>query len=262
MRARREAENSGCWPEGPQNPLFGHGEVHLWAAALDIPEPALARLAESLSSLETERAARFHFARHRDRFIAGRGFLRLVLARYLQVDPAALEFSYGAQGKPALAGIHSQNGLHFNLAHSDNLALLGVTRLGSVGVDVERLRALSDADELVARFFSPRESAAFGRLATEQKPVAFFNLWTRKEAWLKATGEGIGSLLSQVEVSFLPDDPARLLKLPESLPYQQSWLLEGLHPCPGFVGALALAAKAAKLKCWFWSGSRSSSLNE
>jgi 4'-phosphopantetheinyl transferase len=117
-------------------------------------------------------------------------------------------------------------------------------------VDVERMRILADVEELVARFFSPTECSQFRNLPAEQKPAGFFNLWTRKEAWLKATGEGITHLLNQVEVSFLPSGPARLLRLPEAYLNDTSWSLYELVPRPGFVGALAFAGDAPTIHCW------------
>ncbi len=228
---------------------FEAAEVHVWAAALDIPAPGLKQAAACFSPSEMERAARFHFGLHRDRFVAGRSLLRILLGRYLGVVPAAIEFTAGINGKPALAGPFTQCALEFNLAHSENLALLAVTRAGPVGVDVEAARPLDDFVELVERFFSPRERWLFRRLPDDQKPAAFFNLWTRKEAWLKATGEGIAGLLNRVEVSFLPGEQARLLEVPRKLAAGRSWQLCDLSPAVGFVGALALGAAELRVRC-------------
>jgi 4'-phosphopantetheinyl transferase len=195
-----------------------------------------------LSNDERERAARFHFDRHRNRFIAGRGILRSLLASYLDCQPDDVQFSYGPNGKPALAGKFAGSKFNFNLAHSESLALIAVTRLDAVGIDVEKIRPVTDASELVERFFSPRENALFQQLADDQKSIAFFNLWTRKEAWLKATGEGIGQLLALVEVTFLPSEPARFLGLPRHHAAKTNWLVRELSPAPDFVGAIALPA--------------------
>ncbi|HEV2393476.1 MAG TPA: 4'-phosphopantetheinyl transferase superfamily protein [Verrucomicrobiae bacterium] len=168
-----------------------------------------------MSDDEIQRAGRFHFEQHRNRFIAGRGLLRAVLARYLCAAPKQIKFAYGTNGKPCLAKSTGGDNLEFNLAHSEDVALLAVTRTFPVGIDVERIRPMPDAAELVARFFSPRESAIFRGLPSEEQSSAFFSLWTRKEALLKATGEGIGHLLNQVEVSFLPGEPVRIIRMPE-----------------------------------------------
>lgn len=240
------------WPAPPPEWRLGQTDVHVWSASLEVSPAARRSFAALLSAAERQRAARFHFEPHRQRFIVGRGWLRRLLGRYLETDPAALELTYSPQGKPSLGGAFAHAGLHFNLAHSENLALLAVTRLGSVGVDVETVRPLADAEELVERFFSQRESGLFRQLPEDQKPTAFFHLWTRKEAWLKATGEGIAHSLNLVEVSFLPGEPARLLHLPVPLAGTVPWTLQHLAPAPGFAGALAIAAQEARLQCWRW----------
>ena len=226
----------------------GHSRVHLWSLSLSLPPAALAQAASLLAPSEAERAARFRFEGGRERAIAGRGQLRAILGRCLGAEPAGLEFSYGPRGKPALAGVWSGSGWHFNLAHSSDRALLAVTRSGPVGVDVERIRPLREVGPAVSRFFSPRESAAFQALVAEQKPEAFFRLWTRKEAWLKATGEGITESLDRVEVSFLPGEPAQLLSLPGGAAALSGWRLHDFDPGPGFAAALAVVAGAGPIQ--------------
>jgi len=225
-------------------------EVHVWAAVLDLTQATIGRLEASLSLAERERAARFRFEVHKNRFIVGRGLVRYLLAWYLGAEPSALDFVYGPHGKPSLANRFGGTGLQFNLAHSEDLALVAITRAGVIGIDVERIRVLDDAEELVARFFSANETAAFRNLTAELKPAAFFSLWTRKEAWLKATGEGIARALHRVEVSFLPGEPARLIRLPSDLGNSECWFMQDLVPAPGFAAALALAANEATLHCW------------
>lgn len=192
----------------------GLDDVHFWICSLDLPSSVLNRFRAVLSLAELQRACTFRFAEHRDRFIAGRGIMRTLLGQYLRADPAKVEFAYGPSGKPFLCGRFRESELKFNLAHSENLAVFAITCGRAIGVDIERIRPVTGLDELVARYFSAREMTLFYGLPSEQKLVAFFNLWTRKEAWLKATGEGIGRLLNQVEVSFMPGEPARLLTLP------------------------------------------------
>jgi 4'-phosphopantetheinyl transferase len=238
------------WPEPPGLPDLDQNAVHVWAAALDGEASSVEGF---LTPAELDRAARFHFDLHRRRFIVGRGSLRVILGRYLQAESRTLEFSYGPHGKPALAGAFAASGLYFNLAHSEDLALLAVTRLGPVGVDLEKVGPLDDMDELVARFFSPRENSRFAQLSKEQKPSAFFNLWTRKEALLKATGEGIGQSLNQVEVSFLPGEPAKLLTLPDHFSQGTRWSLHNLHLDDHFAGALVVDGEKINLRCWRWN---------
>jgi 4'-phosphopantetheinyl transferase len=238
------------WPESSDQPALGASDVHVWATSLEADAAAWGKF---LSPPEQDRAARFHFELHRRRFIVGRGWLRVILGRYLQAEPQLVQFVCSAHGKPELSGSFSSSGLRFNLAHSEDLAVLAVTRLGPVGVDLEKIVPLEDVDELVARFFSSRENNSFQQLPSEQKPNAFFSLWTRKEAWLKATGEGIAHSLNLVEVSFLPDEPAKLLSMPPHLSQGFYWSLHNLSPAAQFAAALAVAGESIKLQCWRWN---------
>jgi 4'-phosphopantetheinyl transferase len=240
------------WPAPPQVHELGPTDIHVWATLLDLPSDALAQFASTLAPLEAERAENFRFPRHRNRFVAARGCLRAILASYLGCTPADLEFGFGPNGKPVLDGGFASKGVHFNQAHSEELLLVAVTRAGPVGIDVERIRELPDVEQLVARFFSRRESDAFQCLGPEQRTTCFFNLWTRKEAWLKATGQGIGQSLSLVEVAFLPGEPARLLSIDGKKKLAAHWQLHDLAPAPGFAAALATTARTARLSCWTW----------
>jgi len=247
------------WPPPSGALQLAQTDVHVWAVSLDGDSAIFEKL---LSAPELKRAAAFHFEVHRRRFTIGRGLLRLILSRYLGLQPELVEFAYGPQGKPELsAGVHS-NGLRFNLAHAEDLAIVAITRLGSVGVDLEKIAPLKDADDLVGRFFSAGENARFQQLSTEQKAPAFFNLWTRKEAWLKATGEGIGHSLHLVEVSFLPGEPARLLSVPKHLSQGARWSLYELKPAAHFTAALAIAGEPSNVQCWRWDQTLPSSLKE
>lgn len=228
-------------------------EVHVWAFDLNVSTCELERLKSVLSPHEVERSARFHFDRHRNHYIAAHGGLREVIARYLSLAPNNLEFDHGPRGKPFLAGSVNSSGLQFNLAHSEAFALLAISPQARVGVDVEHVRTLPDAEELVARFFSSREASQFRALSHHQRDEAFFNLWTRKEAWLKATGEGIGHLLAEVEVSFLPAAPARLLSLPNGYNEGLKWSLISIAPAKGFVGAVAVETGEAKPSFHAWN---------
>jgi 4'-phosphopantetheinyl transferase len=233
------APDAIIWPVPPDKVALGAIDVHVWAAPLEQPPSLVSRCAAVLSPDEVERASRFRFDKHRNRFIVGRAMLRSLLGEYLDCLPRQLEFVYGVHGKPALTGEFPE-ALHYNVAHSDDILLVAVTRVGAVGVDVEQIRPVSEADELVERFFSPRENALFKKLSPDQKSIAFFNLWTRKEAWLKATGEGIAHSLNRVEVTFLPGEAPELLALPQNSGSKNDWILRELIPATGFTGALAL----------------------
>lgn len=237
---------------GPATLPKGRPTIHVWAASLSVSPEALDTFISWLSADELSRAARFHFPVHRDRFIAGRGLIRRLLASYLNRQPHTLTFNYGPKGKPALSGSAGTVPLSFNAAHSEDLLLIAVSREGLLGVDVEEIRPLPEFNDLVERFFCRSEHSQFGQLPSGEKPAAFFNLWTRKEAWLKATGEGIAHLLSQVEVSFLPAEPARLIQLPHLYSQGTSWFLYELTPKTGFAAALAVGGQEPSIHCWHY----------
>lgn len=230
----------------------GQRDVHVWTCWLNVSPCALNSFEHLLSEGERKRARGFRFAEHRDRFIASHGILRILLSRYLRTDPAALEFSHSKHGKPFIAGRFLDRKLDFNLAHSENLVVLAITHRRAIGIDIERVRPVDDLSELVARF-SKRERALFEDLASGKRLLAFFKLWTRKEAWLKATGEGIGRQLDQVEVSFATGIPARFLGLPPTSEISE-WNLYNLTTRPGFVAALAIPNEEIVMRRYYWSG--------
>jgi 4'-phosphopantetheinyl transferase len=239
------------WPAPPTDFSLDWDSVHVWAASLQVPDDTLHRLAKMLAPAEHRRADAFHFDLDRNRFMAGRGMLRTLLGRYLHAQPGTIWLEYGPNGKPLLAGQFAGNGLHFNLTHCDDLALLAVSRGRVVGVDVERIRVLDGTQEMAACFCSPRENAQFLSLPSVEKDAAFFRLWTRKEAWLKATGKGVGQSLEKVEVSFRMGEAARFMRLPEEDGVSaRGWSLQELTPALGFVAALASPGEAARLSCW------------
>jgi 4'-phosphopantetheinyl transferase len=250
-------------PPGVSVPELRTGQVHVWTTQLELSEDLTSDYADLLTPDESARAARFYFERHQNRYVVGRGVLRTLLGAYLHVAPETVRFAYGPQGKPELSHNFPNTDLCFNVAHCEGFALVAVTRAASVGVDVERVRRLPEFNELVNRFFSPREAELFAKLSDNERPQAFFNLWTRKEAWLKATGDGIASLLSEVNVSFLQDEPARLLSLPRRMNTSprsraahcltlHSWSLCDLRPAPGFTGAVAVATSNVIVHCFNW----------
>jgi len=240
---------SSGWRPAPPDPVLAEGDVHVWAISLESGPGALQRHFETIAPDERERAARFIFDVHRHRYVTCRGTVRRVLAGYLRVRAEDLVFVVSPLGKPALASLFSDSGIHFNVSHSENMALVAVTRIGPVGVDVELVRQVKEMDHLVKRFFSLRENERFQKLAEAEKPSAFFNLWTRKEALLKATGVGI-TKLSTVEVSFLPGEDARVLAFEGDPEKARQWQLEDCAPAPGYAGAVAIRAPGMNVRCW------------
>ena len=238
------------WSLPPCDPQLDDSAVHVWAASLAVPSEMIAAWTVVLSSDERLRAGRFRFASDRDRFIAAHGILHSILASYLNTDPAKVCFQYAPGGKPLLAG--SLGWLHFNLAHSGDLALVAVSRCCPVGVDVEEIRPMNDGKDIAVRFFSQREARELEGLPLNQQEEGFFNLWTRKEACLKATGEGLSERINSVEVAFIPGLPARLVQFPGESDSYPPWTLAELRPATMYVGALAAPVAGLKLSCWRW----------
>ena len=223
---------------------LGAADVHVWRAGLDCTAEQLAYYQSLLSSDEQERAARFQFVEHYQRFVAGRGILRVLLGRYLDREPQSLQFVYGNHGKPALALASS---IQFNLAHSQGLALYAITCDRPIGVDLEYLRPLDDLVALTRRFFATSEHAALMALPPDQQTVAFFRYWTSKEAYLKATGIGL-TQLKDLEIALAPG-AARLVNLPDSAALAP-WQLQELAPAEGFVGAIVTTGSDGH--CTYW----------
>jgi 4'-phosphopantetheinyl transferase len=215
-------------------------DVHLYRVELALPPGAVRQLETLLSPDELARADRFAHARLRRRFVAGRGQLRLLLARYLHAVPEEIVFAYSPSGKPTLGTAPSgPPPLEFNVAHSEDLALMAFTRGRRLGVDVERVREMPDLEEMARRFFAPSELAALLALPAAQQTAAFFRIWTRKEAFLKATGEGLSRPLDSFSVAPAVDAP-RLLELRDAAEGPAHWQLVHLDPAQDFCGALAV----------------------
>ena len=243
---------SDIWRPPPERLMASHDEIQVWRMNLDRPASEVQELRGVLSEDETARAARFVFDRHRARFIVGRASLRRILARYLGQAPERLNFGYGHRGKPFLKTGSDGNRLRFNLSHSGELALLAVIRARRIGVDVERIREVREHLRLAGRYFAPGEVAAIRALPPEVQYQAFFNCWTRKEAYIKALGTGLACPLDGFEVSLTPGTPAALLRVNDDPNASSEWFMKALDPGPGYVGALALKGAGYRVTFWEW----------
>jgi 4'-phosphopantetheinyl transferase len=235
------------WAHPPVHPTLSAGEVHAWRAALDRP---VAEYVSLLSGDEQARAERLRFEQQRRRFIVGRGTLRIILGRYLNLSPEKVEFEYRPNGKPALLARLLHTGLCFNLSHSEEMLLLAVTQKREVGIDLETIRLNLDVERLAAQFFSPAERAELEGLPAEKRLASFFSGWTRKEAYLKARGEGLTSALDQFSVSMDPDQPAQLLEVKDDPQELSRWSFRTLTPAPGTIAALAVEGQHWHLAQW------------
>jgi len=236
------------WDTAPRGLRPSEGVVHVFCAALDVSANRLAELSQFLSCDEWLRAGRIHQERDWRHFLAGRGTLREILGGMLNVDPSDLVFSLGEYGKPQIAAPASAQSICFNVAHSDALALFAFAK-HDLGVDLEHVRAMEETEQIASRFFSEREGRCLHELPEEQRLEAFFNCWTRKEAYLKAIGRGLDDGLNRIEVSLAPGEPPELLSARNKLP---AWRLHALTPAPEFVGALAVQDSDSEVNCWRW----------
>jgi 4'-phosphopantetheinyl transferase len=244
------------WLRAPDYLTLPQNEVHVWRATLDLDDIELERLRATLSSDERDRAARFHFPKDQQHFVAARGTLRRILARYLDRAPEQFEFCYNPFGKPELAPGGDTDGLRFNLSHSQGMALYAFIRDYEIGVDLEGVRADFEWEDIAKRSFSPGEVEALRFVPAPLRAEAFFNCWTRKEAFVKARGEGLSLPLDQFEVSVAPGEPARLLRTTGDLQEASQWSIRELEPDPGYSAAIAVRAPSWEFKLWELCGFR------
>jgi 4'-phosphopantetheinyl transferase len=215
------------WQPGPIRPQLAPGEIHLWRAALD-NSIRLSGAESVLSRDEILRAGRYIQVLDRERFIAAHGALRMVLGLYLSADPQSLEFCMGPTGKPAL--VQTFTDLRFNLSHSGDFALIAVTRGREVGVDLERVQRDIELDPIIEHYFEPDEAWDLRTAPPHERVARFFDLWTRKEACLKAEGTGLGAKVRR-----------------------ERFGVRNFCPAIGYAGAVASEGDEWQLACWHWS---------
>jgi 4'-phosphopantetheinyl transferase len=238
------------WYALPEAPALALDEVHVWRTSLDLSPARIEQLAGTLTADERERAAHFRFAQLRHRFIAARGILRALLARYLAQEPATIRFAYGPQGKPALASADGGMGLRFNLSHAQELALYAFTRGRELGIDIEQIDPSVAHEQIAERFFSAYEVATLRALPAAVQGPAFFACWTRKEAYLKARGGGLSLDLASFDVTLAPGEPVALLQTRDDPAQRRRWTLAAIEPGTGYAGAIAVEGSGWRLRCW------------
>jgi 4'-phosphopantetheinyl transferase len=238
------------WNRPPEFLSLAQDDVHVWRAPLDVAPSTVDALTLTLTPDELQRANRFRFYKGRLDFIVARGGLRAILGRYLQKDPRELRFEYASHGKPELAHNLVEPALRFNLSHAHRLALYAICLGREVGIDIEWIRPEFPGEEVAKSFFSRGEVLALSSLPGGQQTEAFFNCWTRKEAYIKARGEGLSIPLEKFEVSLAPGEPARLLKVDGDPDETARWTLSELIPGPGYVSALAVRGLGREPLCW------------
>jgi len=235
---------SHTWTEADVSPPLEPDAVHVWLVSVLDAVRDLERLVAVLSAGEQERIARFRFEEHRRRSQIARGLLRVLLSHYTGLAATALHFTYNAHGKPELPGA----GLHFNTSHSGDYVALAFTRVAPVGVDIEQVRGdITRREQIAERHFAPGETRQLMALPESDRLRAFFDLWTRKEAFVKARGDGLFSGLDRFET--LLGKP-RLLTI-EGKPAVNWWLCD-LPEVPGYSGAVVVNATHCAPSFWKW----------
>jgi len=228
---------------------FTDDGIEVVVTRLVVGAEAVRASAALLSGAERQRASRFAFDRDRRRFIVARARLRELVAARLGVRPEAVELVYGAHGKPALARHSADSDLRFNVSHCDDVVVYAFSTGREIGIDVEAIRVIRDADDIAARFFSRRENEAYRALERRDRPLGFFNCWTRKEAFIKALGDGLYHPLDGFDVSLAPGEPAKIVRLENTPGDQCGWRMEGFSPAPGFVAAFVTENRRRRAGC-------------
>lgn len=236
------------WASPPIGLQLEADAIHVWRANLDCQRSVLSRLEVVLSPDEKSRAARYIFQRDRDRFVVSRGILRIILSAYIQRPAGALRFIYEPEGKPLLRLMNGDAPIRFNLSHSEGVAVYAFSVQREVGIDVEAVRWNIDKEAFASRVFSAAELAELHSLPRDLQNLGFFHCWTRKEAYIKARGLGMGIPLDSFEVSLSPGHPEVLRSVDSG-----RWSLCSIQPAAGFVGAVVGEGKGWGLRLWNWT---------
>jgi len=236
------------WRAAPRDLILTEGELHVWRASLAQSTQVFDKCWATLSPGERQKARRFHFERDTFRYVLARGVLREVVGHYVGLNPIEVRFTQNRFGKPGLA--ENDADLRFNVSHSHDLALYACARGRDVGIDIELLRDDLASDQIADQFFSPVESRAIRLLPMHQRTRAFFRCWTRKEAYIKAVGEGLSSL-SKPLVFLENDESADPVAIDPQLT-ERAWTIMDLHPFPECAAALAFRGEYSTLRFWGW----------
>ena len=228
------------WLPPPADLALAEGHVHVWRACLRRLAQNVERFAGTLSPDEARRAGRFRSAEDRRRFIVARGVVRLLLGRYLGSEPASLVFRYGPAGKPELSRLSGAADLRFNYTHSGGLILCAITRGRRIGVDIEAHRPIPELERIVQVVLTSGERQQLACLRPRERRDAFFRAWTRKEAFLKATGDGLSRPAERIEVSLAPRGSPLLLAVDGDPDAAGPWQLRDLPAGRGYSAALAV----------------------
>lgn len=235
-------------------PSLSRERILVWLVRLDKPaNEVLDTDYLLLDDSEKTRADRFKFEKDRVSFIISHAALRKVLAHYLNQPADQIHFIYNEYEKPSLSPAY-QSDITFNLSHSGHYALIALSRVDPVGVDVEIMRDTRDLDEIAERFFSQNEVMDYQSLPQADRVLGFYQAWTRKEAFIKAIGSGLYHSLHAFSVSLKPNEPAMIKHIDDHSVEQ--WQLFSWIPAEGFCAAVAIESEVSKsLHCLNYSSS-------
>ena len=245
---RREATMWDPLAEVPRGYAVSPRDLHVWMRRLGTSGPHLQAMMDILSAEERQKAERFYFQADRERHVVGRALVRVLLGRLLAIRPDEIAFCYSEAGKPSLTAAQNSADYQFNVSHSGDLILVAVTARRAIGVDVERIREDVELDAIAARFFSQRERADLAAVSPDQRRGAFFACWSRKEAFIKATGAGLGRPLDAFDVSVRPDEPAMLRETRPDRAEAARWVIRDLDVGPDHKAAVAVEGSGWELK--------------
>jgi 4'-phosphopantetheinyl transferase len=232
-------------------------EIHVWHVSLNQPSFQIEKMSDILSEEEWKRITEYRFNQFRIRYILCRGFLRTILGRYVGINPKVIHFEYGDYGKPVIRGVGGEHRVQFNLAHSGDLAVYAITAKSRIGVDVEYVETFPEMASVATNIFSLREQKAWMALPEEMKKFAFYNGWTRKEAYLKGIGIGLQTELNQIEVSIIPGEPAKLIQQTDEPDEAHSWSLADIVIDKNYVAAVAYDCGFKRIQVRHWDDSSS-----
>jgi 4'-phosphopantetheinyl transferase len=242
------------WQPPPAEFSLDAKRIHVWRIWLDLPDDQLEFLRRTLSPDQLKKAKKFRFQRDQKRFIATHGCTRKILSNYLSLPPVLISYVHNEFGKPELADEINPEKLHFNLSHSEDIALLGISSGKRVGVDIERIVPNRATEEVARRFFSPSEVDQIVSLPEDQQIPAFYRCWTRKEAYIKTRGEGMSIPLDQFEVSCSPEEIPKILHVQGDRDEASRWSIHHIEPLKGYVAALAVEGHPEGLLLYQWIG--------
>ena len=237
------------WSLPPTDPSLSGDEVHIWCACLNQPDTFIGQMAQTLSADELKRAERFHFLEHRNQFILTHGLLRRLLANYTNIEADRITFGYGRNGKPYLLEKFSREKIRFNLSHSNGYALFAFSCEREIGVDIEHICEFADMDKVADQVFSTNEMAILRSIPKPEKNEVFYKFWTRKEAYLKATGEGLSAALETIDMSSHPTNAAAFVDERGNSKDKKHWFVQDLRPVSGFAAAFAVEGGKMRHSC-------------